>query len=132
MSLEENKAIIRSLYDADNKKDWAILDELISPNFFEVTLKLRGPEAYKKFTYDFFKDFSDWYETIKDSIAEGDKVWVYVKGTGTHTGEFLGLASTGKKITIVMVQMWRLIDGKVVEKQSVADELEAYKQAGVI
>ena len=36
MSLEENKAIIRSLYEADNKKDLTILDELISPDFFEA------------------------------------------------------------------------------------------------
>ena len=32
----------------------------------------------------------------------------------------------------MMVQMWRVIDGKVVEKQSVADEIEVYKKAGLI
>ncbi len=132
ISLEANKAIIRSLYDADNKKDWTILDEVISPDFFEATLQLRGPEAYKQFTTTFFTGFPDWQETIEDIVAEDDKVWVYVKGTGTHTGEFWGLDPTGKTMTIMMVQMWRLVDGKVVQKQSVADELEAYEQAGVI
>ena len=136
MSLEENKAIIRSLYEADNRKDLTILDELISPDFFEATLQLRGPEAYKQFETMFFKSFPDWHENIEDIIAEGDKVWVYFKATGTHTGELnifgIALALTGKKIAITAVQMWRLVDGKVVEKQSVADELEAYRQLGII
>ena len=74
ISLAENKAIIRSLYDADNKKDWTILDELISPDFFEASLQLRGPEAYKQFTHEFFAGFPDWIETIEDIVAEDDKV----------------------------------------------------------
>jgi predicted ester cyclase len=136
MSLEKNKAIIRNLYKADTKKDLTILDELISPDFFEATLQLRGPEPYKQFETMFFKSFPDWQETIEDIIAEGDKVWVHFKATGTHKGELnmlgLTLAPTGKKITIKAVQMWRLVDGMVVEKQTVADELEAFRQLGVI
>ena len=132
ISLKENKAIIRSLYEADNERDWTILDELISPDFFEATLRLRGPEAYKQFVGAFFKGFPDWDETILDIAAEGEKVWVFIKGTGTHTGEFWGIAPTNEKMTIMMVQMWRVVDGKVVEKRSVADEMEVYKKAGLI
>jgi predicted ester cyclase len=131
-TLDKNKAIIRSLYEADNKKDLSILDELLSPDFFEITLQMRGPEAYKQFEMSFFKGFPNWYETINDIIAEGDKVWVYFKATGTHTGNFRKFTPTGKKITITAVQMWRLVDGKVVEKQTVADELTAFIQLGVI
>ena len=132
MSLEENKAVIRSLYEADNKKDLSILDELISPDFFDPAFKLRGPESYKQFETMFFKGFPDWHETIEDIVAEGDKVWVRFTGRGTHKGEWLGLAPTGKKITITGVQIWRIIDGKVVEKDSVGDLLNAYKQLGII
>ena len=74
MSLEENKAIIRSLYEADNKKDLIILDDLISPDFYDPTFNLRGSEDYKKFELAFFKGFPDWIETIEDIIAEEDKV----------------------------------------------------------
>jgi C-1 hydroxylase len=84
MSLEENKAIILSLYEADNKKDLTILDKVISPDFFDPTFKLQGPEGYKQFETAFFKGFPDWIETIEDIIAEGDKVWVRFTGTGTH------------------------------------------------
>ena len=132
MSLEKNKAIILSLYEADNKKDLTILDEVISPDFFDPTFRLRGPESYKQFENAFFKVFPDWIETIEDIIAEGDKVWVRFTGTGTHKGEWRGLAPTGKKITFSGVQIWRLVDGKVVSKDSIINLLDALKQLGVI
>ena len=132
MSLEENKAIIRSLYEADNKKDLSILDELISPDFVDPSFQLRGPESYKQFETLFFNGFPDWHETIEDIIAEGDKVWVRFTGTGTHSGEWRGLAPTGKNITFHGVQIWRIVDGKVVEKHSIIALLDALKQLGVI
>jgi predicted ester cyclase len=51
---------------------------------------------------------------------------------GTHKGEWLGLAPTGKKVTLKGVQIWRLVDGKVVSKDSIGDFLDAFKQLGVI
>ena len=132
MSLEKNKAIILSLYEADNKKDLTILDEVISPDFFDPSFQLRGPEGYKQFETDFFNGFPDWIETIEDVIAEGDKVWVRFTGTGTHKGEWRGLAPTGKKVSFKGVQIWRIVDGKVVAKDSILDLLDALKQLGVI
>jgi predicted ester cyclase len=132
MSLEENKALIRSLYEADNKKDLSILDELISPDFVDPTFHLRGPESYKQFETLFFRGFPDWQETIEDIVAEADTVWVRFTGTGTHRGEWRGLAPTGTKITFHGVQIWRIADGKVVEKASIIDLLDALKQLGVI
>ena len=132
MSLEENKAIIQSLYEADNKKDLSILDEVISPNFYDPTFNLRGAEGYKQFETAFFMGFPDWIETIEDIVAEGDKVWVRFTGTGTHMGEWLGLAPTVKKITFKAVQIWRMVDGKVVSKDSIIDLLGTFTQLGVI
>jgi len=132
MSLEENKAIIRSLYEADNKKDLSILDELISPDFFDPIFELRGPESYKRFETEFFEGFPDWQETIEDMVAEGDKVWVRFTAEGTHRGEWQGLAPTGKKITASCVQIWRLAEGKVVEKYSIIDWISALEQLGII
>jgi len=132
MSLEENKAIILSLYEADNKKDLGIMDEVISPDFFDPTFKLQGPERLKQFENAFLKGFPDWIETVEDIIAERDRVWVRFTGTGTHKVEWRGLAPTGKKITFSGVQIWRLVDGKGVSKDSIVDLLDALKQLGAI
>jgi predicted ester cyclase len=78
------------------------------------------------------KGFPDWHTTIEDIIAEGDKVWVRFKATGTHTGEYRRLAPTGKKITATSVNIYRIVNGKVVEVWRVSDLLDFYKQLGVI
>jgi steroid delta-isomerase-like uncharacterized protein len=136
MSLEKNKALIRSLYEAFNKHDVALLDDLMSPDFVDHTIQLRGLDSFKKFETNFIKSFPDYSETIEDIIAEGDKVWVHFKVTGTHTGEwnFFGIsfAPTGKKITYTGVGIWRVVDGKVVERKSVRDMLDFLRQLGVI
>ena len=136
MSLEENKAIVRRMYEALNKQDLAsrlaLMDELVAPDFVEHTEKLRGREAFKQFHTEFTEGFSDIDRTIEDIIAEGDKVWIRVKYTGKHTGEFRGLAPTGKKITWTTVQIYRMVDGKFVERSSVSDMLDAFRQLGVI
>ena len=114
LSLEENKAIIRRWFEAENKKDLSPIEDIVAPDFVDHTHQLRGWEEYKKRIAMFIKAFPDFHETIEDIIAEGDKVWVRFKFTGTHTGEYLGLAPTGKKITVEAVDIFRMVDGKAV------------------
>jgi C-1 hydroxylase len=130
--LEENKAIVRRWFDALNKKDLAILDEIAVPDYFDRTRQLRGLESIKQLINMVFKSFPDYHEAIEEIIAEGDKVWTRETVTGTNTGEYLGLAPTGKKFTTTAINIWRLVDGKVVEKVGVLDQLDIYKQLGII
>ena len=74
----------------------------------------------------------DWHETIEDIIAEGDKVWVRLAYTGTHTGELFGLPPTGNKITAMAVDIYRIVDGKLAEYWNVTDRLNLLKPQGVI
>jgi len=132
VSLEENKAIVRRLYEAYNEQNLALFDELYSPDYVNATLQIQGVESAKQFITKVYKGFPDWHETVEDIIAEGDKVWVHVKLTGTHTGEYRGLAPTGKKIAFSGMQIWRIANGKIVANESVFEFLDFYKQLGVI
>src|SRR4030065_745893 len=107
MSLEKNKAMIRKGVEEVNKRNLAVLDEFIAPDYVDHTNPLRGLEDVKQFYTKAFKDFPDFHRTIEDIIAEGDKVWVLVKFTGT--------ASSGKKIELTTVSILRIVDGKYVE-----------------
>ncbi len=49
MSLEENKAVVRRLFEAENERNLALLEELVAPDYFHSTLQLRGREEYKQF-----------------------------------------------------------------------------------
>ena len=131
MSLEENKALIRRWLDALNKKDLDILDEIAAPDYFDRTRQLRGLENVRQLINMVFRAFPDYHETIEEIIAEGDKVWTRETVTGTNTGEYLGLAPTGKKFTTTAINIWRLVDGKVVEKVGVLDQSDVQKQLGI-
>jgi len=72
------------------------------------------------------------YETIEDIIAEGDKVWVFLTYTTTHTGEFHGIAPTGEMLTAKAVDMHRIVDGKIVEYWNVTNTLDWNIKLGVI
>ena len=128
MSLEENKTIMRRMIEAYNKQDLALLDDLMAPDFVDHTLQLRGLDSFKQFYSMFWKGFPDTLATIDDITAEGDKVWSRSTVTGTHTGEYRGLPPTGKKITFTGVDICRIVDGKIVETESVNDFLDFYKQ----
>jgi steroid delta-isomerase-like uncharacterized protein len=136
MSIEENKTIVRRFMDAYNERNLDIFDELVAQDYYDHVFEQKGRENLKQLFTMAFEAFPDWYEAIEDIIAEEDKVWVRVKATGTHTGEWnlfgARLPPTGKKTSIMMVFIWRIVNGKLVEGWEVDDNLEFLKQLGVI
>ena len=131
MSLEENKTIVRKMIDAYNKHDLDWFDEFIAPNYFDHSNQV-GIEGVKQLFNMGFKGFSDWHEAIDDIVAQGDKVWLRLTYTGTHTGEFFGLAPTGNKVTMTAVAIYRIVNGKLVEGWFINDGLDMFKQIGAI
>ena len=132
MSLEENKAIVRRFIEAYNKHDLSSFEDFVAPDFVDHTHQQQGLESLKQLFAMAFKAFPDWHETIEDIVAEGDKVWIHVKTTGTHTGEWMGIAPTGKKVTSEMVDIYRIVNGKHVEGRFIGDQLDFLKKLGVI
>ncbi len=131
MSLEENKAIVRKFIDAYNKRNLDLVDDFVASDYVDHTNKV-DREGLKQLFNMGFKAFPDWHETIEDIIAEGDKVWVRLAYTGTHKGEFMGLAPTGKKITSKAVDIYRIVNGKLAEYWNVTDNVGMFKQIGAI
>ncbi len=104
----------------------------MSEDYFDHTRQLKGLETLKQQMKMGKLAFSDYNETIEDIIAEGDKVWVFITYTATHTGELLGLAPTGKKLTAKAVDIHRIVDGKVVEYRNVTNTMDWNILLGVI
>jgi len=111
MSLEENKAIVRRFVEEFNKRNLAIIDELVSPDYVDHDRKVRGRETDfnhgKQALAKLLKDYPDLHTTIEDIIAEGDKVWYLEKDTGTD--------SSGKKMDATSLIILRIVNGKFVE-----------------
>ena len=118
MSTEDNKAIVRRYIEELDKGNVAVIDELMSPNYVDHNA---GPgeqpdrEGLKQYYTEFFPAFSDVHTTINQLIAEEDKVVVHLTSSGKHTGEFLGKAATGKQLTMTVIRIFRIADGKIAE-----------------
>ena len=118
MSVEENKALIRRFTEAGNNLDFDALDEIMATDYKPhdpLPNQPTGREGFKQTTRALFKVFPDLKITIEDVIAEGDKVVARVTGIGTHQGEFMGIAPTGKKVTVSYIRIFRIANGKITE-----------------
>jgi C-1 hydroxylase len=131
MSLEKNKEIVRGFIDAYNARNLDLVDDFVSLDYVDHEKNI-GREGLKQLIAMGINAFPDWYETVEDIIAEGDKVWVLLAYTGTHKGEFMGLNPTGKKITSKAVDIYRVVDGKLAEYWNVTDNLNIFKQVGAL
>jgi predicted ester cyclase len=134
MSLEGNKAIFRRFIETYNKQNLDILDDLVAPDYVDPDYpQLKGLEGLKQIMSLALIAFPDYNETIEDIIAEGDKLWILLSYSGTHKGEFMGLAPTGKKLTSLAVDMYRFNNGKIVwGKRVPTPDLAFLRQLGLI
>jgi len=120
MSTEANKALIRRFYDeVTNGRNLAALDELLAPNFAGFTVAGaeygQNREEFKQMLSTMLNAFPDHHQTIHDWIAENDKVVTRWTVQGTHQGEYAGIAPTGKTVKITGIDIFRVVDGKIVE-----------------
>jgi steroid delta-isomerase-like uncharacterized protein len=134
MALEGNKAVVRKMFEAINKRDLASLDELMAPDF---VLRMHGKQTQgwavgRQVVQSEIKAFPDFRVAIEDIIAEGDKVCVRLEETGTHKGEYRGLAPTGNKLSYTVVAIWRIVEGKIAEGWIIYDQLDFLEQLNAI
>jgi len=135
MSVEENKALSSRFAEAWDKKDMAVMDELLATNFVHRP----GPpgaapdrEGFKQFTSMLYTAFPDIRFTVEDVVAEGDKVATRATCRGTHKGEYMGIPPTGKQVTWTMIFIRRFEGGKIAEQWTEADMLGLMQQMGVV
>ncbi len=135
MSAEENKAIIRRVWEeVFNKGGLAVADEIMAANYVyrgPGGQELKGPEGFKQLVTMFRTAFPDLHATVEDMFAEGDKVAHRATIRGTHKGDLMGIAPTGKQVTVSATVISRFAGGKEVEAWSNIDMLAMYQQMGV-
>ena len=137
MSTEQNKALARQLVEeVINQGNIRVIDELLIPDFIEHEELPPGippgREAPKVLFTMLRSAFPDFKATIKHLIAEGDEVVLHMTWTGTHEGEFMGIPPTGKSISINVIDILGIAEGKFVEHWGVMDSMAMMQQLGVV
>ncbi len=81
----------------------------------------------------FFEAVLPGYQiAVEDLVAEGDKVTVRGRVTGTHKGELMGIPPSGKDVDFDLMLIYRIEGEQIVEHWMVADQLTMMKQIGAI
>ncbi len=136
MSAEENKAIVlRYLDEAWIKRNLNILDELMAPNYARYLPGQDTPldrEGQKRRIAGFHTAMPDLVFTVEDLFAEGDRVVFRVMIRGTQQGPLMGIAPTGKQLTVTAIDIARLENGKIVDHWGQMDMLGLMRQLGLV
>ena len=135
MSTEDNKALIRSALEEEwNQGNFAHVDELNTSDFVYHTdsMTFQGREPFKQYLSMLITAFPDLHVSIEDVIGEGDRVVVRCTLHGTHQGEMMGMAPTGKQVAVTGIAIILIANGKLVEEWANTDTLGMMQQLGVI
>ena len=131
---EQNKQLyVRLANEILTGKNLSIADELFAADFTENAggeKRVVGIEGFKVARRRRNLAFPDWRVVIEDMVAEDGKVVVRATGHGTHRGEFIGLAPTGRNVRVSWIASYRVADGKFAEHWQNIDDLGLLKQLG--
>jgi serine phosphatase RsbU (regulator of sigma subunit) len=130
---ENNKALVRRFVEEVlNGGNLGTVDELMAPDYLDHTVpqgRYAGREGLKRSLAKQLASSSDLRFSIKEQIAEGEKVVSWVIGSGTHDRErFMGLAPSGERITMEYIYVSRVVEGKIVEERGVRDASAVWQQ----
>ncbi len=119
-TIEQNKkAVLRFNKEFIEQGNLKSFHELIADDVVNHSAPAgssKGPDGMLYFLNNILrKGFPDMKVEILDQVAEGDKVTSRKAIYATHLGEFMGIQPSHKKVTILVIDIIRLRDGKYVE-----------------
>ncbi|MCT2583137.1 ester cyclase [Actinophytocola gossypii] len=138
-STETSKAICVRFHEAMNTRDpetiSTVIDELVDPDVVfhsPAPLPETGARAIAHVWDMLLRAFPDLHVAVEDVIAEGDKVVIRNVVTGSHLGDYQGLAPTGRSVSYNEMFVIRFADGRIAEIWGVVDLLTQLRQLGAI
>lgn len=138
MGPDENKVLVHRFFaEVINGGAFEQADEFVTADYVEHQ-DLPGAEGQqgiavaKGFLSMMRVAFPDFRFEVEDLIAEGDKVAARVSVQGTHRGELMGLAPTGKRVNTSGIEVFRIADGKLAEHWAAFEALDMLQQVGMV
>ena len=131
--LNRNKEVVlRFMRLMDGRpSDLDVLDEVLDP---DLRLQLGAAHLDRNQTKEFIRAvyaaFPDYTHAPEEILSIGDRVVLRATNRATHSGDFQGIAATGRRISFGQIAIYRMVDGKIAEIWEEADLLGLMQQLG--
>ncbi len=130
----QNIATMRSAIEALNRGDIDGCTSLMRDDFIinlaGMPYQKHGLTAWRENVRIMRTALPDLKVRVDDIFASGDKLAVRATLTGTHRGEFLGNAPTGRNVNYLSYEIYRFEDGKLAEEWICSDSVTMMTQMG--
>ena len=136
MSIDANKDLARAYFTAFLDRDESWWQRHIAPDFVRhdpgLDFAVRGPEGVARLGEVLHGGVTEMKLPIDEVVAEGDRVLVRLRFRGRHTGDLMGLPASGRSIDIAVMDLFRIVEGRLVEHWALLDILGMLKQVGAL
>jgi predicted ester cyclase len=137
MTKTTNKQIVEDFITAlFTNGELTAVDRYLDPGFINHDPPLPGspggPEGMRQAAEVFRNAFPDWRSDYLHLIAEGDLVAEHFVAHGTHRGSAIGESPTGHDVVLRGINIFRVADGKIVERWGRLDDLGLLQQLGLV
>lgn len=130
----KNKQIANRYFEeVINQQKVELIPQLFAPEFVYYDLHdfsetKDNVASFQEVMRGFFKAFPDAHYTVKNMIAEGDKVAAEIIVTGTHKGDFMGIPATNKSLKVSETYGFTIKNGKIIESRRLVDFAAFFEQ----
>jgi steroid delta-isomerase-like uncharacterized protein len=135
MTTEQNTTIVREFIDAlFTKGDLGSVDRYLAEDFVDHDPPLGlpgGRESIRTAGAMMRTACPDWHSDLELLVADDDLVVERFTASGTHRGELMGVAATGRTLSLPGINIFRIRDGRIVERWGRLDELGLLRQLGL-
>ena len=132
----DHTTVARQFFDRINEGDITAVVAMLAEDFVgheEMPGLTPGRDGVGELFAMFGAAFPDVRWEPEEILADGDKVAVRVRVTGTNDGEFMGMAATGKRVNVQLIDIVRIgVDGRIAEQWGVFDMFALMHQLGVV
>ena len=135
-AIEQNKNTVTEFIDAlFTKGDLGVVDDYLAEEFINhdpplgVTADREGMRAAGAM---FRAAFPDWHSEMDILVGEADLVVEHFTASGTQQGEIFGVPPSGRTVALPGINIWRVRDGRIVERWGRLDELGLLRQLGLV
>jgi predicted ester cyclase len=136
MTRVQSEALLRRITEEIwNGRRVELVDELIEGFVDHVDLpglEGGGRDRYLASLRMMHTAFSDYHEEIEFVVADDERAVSYVRLTGTHDGDLMGLPPTGRAVDVRAMGVLRFENGQAVERWGIGDTLTQMQQLGLL